>query len=301
MHGRISAEYRASYDVLIEGTVVSATLRGSFHDDSGTAFPKVGDYVEVSPVEEGKVVIESILPRRNMIARIAPHEGTPQVMVANVDYLLIVMGLDTDFSIPRLERYLALAWQSAVTPVIVLNKADKATDLDAQVVAVTAVAPEVSVHVLNALTGDGVAALSSYTGEGKTLVLLGSSGAGKSTITNQLLAASVQPTNTLRERDGRGRHTTTHRQLFVLPTGGHLIDTPGMRELALVHEEEAAADTFADLNDLAMTCRFANCDHEKSAGCALQAGLADGSIEPERFLRYRKLQRGEERVRRVRY
>lgn len=301
MQGRISAEYRASYDVLITETVFTAALRGSFHDASGGAFPKVGDYVEVTKLEEGKVVIESILPRRNMIARIAPHDGTPQVMVANIDYLLIVMGLDADYSIPRLERYLALAWQSEVAPIIILNKADCASDLEAQVAAVREVAPEVPVHVVQALSGEGLEALEPYTGAEKTLVLLGSSGAGKSTITNQLLAASVQPTNTLRERDGRGRHTTTHRQLFVLPQGGHLIDTPGMRELALVHEEEAAADTFADLNELAMQCRFSNCDHEKSAGCALQAGLADGSIEPERFLRYRKLQRGEERLRRVRY
>ncbi len=301
MQGRVSAEYRASYDVLIDGVVVSASLRGSFHDDAGGAFPKVGDYVEVSPVEVGKVVIEAIIPRKNVIARIAPHDGIPQVMVANVDYLLIVMGLDGDFSIPRLERYIALALQSEVVPVVVLNKADVATELATQVALVTDAAPDLAVHVVSAVTGAGMEALSPYTDAGKTVVLLGSSGAGKSTITNWLVAAAAQPTQALRERDGRGRHTTTHRQLFVLPSGGFLIDTPGMRELALLDEAEGAADAFGDLHALSLTCRFSNCDHEKSAGCALQAGLQNGTIDPERFLRYRKLRDGEERVRRVRY
>lgn len=301
VQGRISAEYKASYDVLIEDDVVTATLRGSFHEGDATDFPKVGDYVMVSPVEAGKVVIESILPRQNVIARIAPHDAVPQVMVANVDYLLIVMGLDADFSIPRLERYLALAWQSNTTPVVVLNKSDVASDRATQEAMVREVAPDVAIHVISARTGEAIDELVPYTTAGTTVVLLGSSGAGKSTITNCLLAAAAQPTNTLRERDGRGRHTTTHRQLFVLPAGGHLIDTPGMRELALLDEVAGANDAFADLHAIALTCRFTNCDHDKSAGCALQAAVAAGEIDAERVERYLKLQRGEERVRRVRY
>ncbi len=298
---RVSAEYRASYDVLLDGQLCSATLRGHFHDGAGEAFPKVGDFVQVSEIEPGKVLIEAIEPRHTVIARTAPHDGTVQVMVANVDYMLIVMGLDADFSIARLERYLALAAQSAVSPVIILNKCDVAVALKQQRAAVAAVALDVPVLVLSATTGEGVDALAPFTSHGKTVVLLGSSGAGKSTLTNRVLAAAVQPTNTLRGYDGRGRHTTTHRQLFVLPTGGYLIDTPGMRELALLNEELAAADVFGDIDTLATQCRFANCDHVKSAGCALLAHLASGTLAPERYNRYLKLRSGKERLRRVRY
>lgn len=301
MEGRISAEYRASYDVLLaDGKVVSATLRGHFHE-AGAEFPKVGDYVTVAMVDAGRAVIEAVAPRTNVIARIAPHDGIPQVMVANVTHVLIVMGLDADFSIPRLERYVALALQSGAEPVVVLNKADLAPNLDAQRAAVAASAEGFPVVVVTATTGVGVDQLIPYTTAGHTLVLLGSSGAGKSTLTNVLLGSAVQPTNTLRERDGRGRHTTTTRQLFVLPGGGHLIDTPGMRELALLDEAGGAADAFGDIEALATTCRFSNCDHEKSAGCAIQAALSSGELDRDRFTRYLRLKRGDERVRRVRY
>jgi ribosome biogenesis GTPase len=231
---RVIAEYRASYDVLHEGVVYTASLRGHFHEAAAEGFPKVGDYVAVESTGDGRLVIEDVLPRTNAIARLAPHDNTLQVMVTNIDYMLIVMGLDGDFNISRLERYLALAAQSEVAPVVVLNKSDVAPDLPAQLEAVTAVAQGTPIVVGSAITGTGMELLLPYVAEGKTVVLLGSSGAGKSTITNYLVAAVAQPTRELRERDGRGRHTTTHRQLFVLPTGGFLIDTPGMRELALV-------------------------------------------------------------------
>ncbi len=299
--GRVVAEYRASYDVMIDGVVHTASLRGHFHDAETTRFPKVGDYVTVATTGDQRVVIEEVLSRTNAIARLAPHDNVPQIMVANVDYLLIVMGLDSDFSIPRLERYIALAFQSDVQPVIVLNKADVVLDTTEFTAAVAAVADGVPVCLVSAVTGAGMDQLLPYVSNGKTVVLLGSSGAGKSTITNYLLAAAAQPTQGLRERDGRGRHTTTHRQLFMLPTGGYLIDTPGMRELALVSEEEAAADAFGDIDELATQCRFTNCDHEKSAGCAILAAVASGEVEAERFERYLKLLRGDERIRRVRY
>lgn len=299
--GRVVAEYRASYDVMIDDVLQTASLRGHFHDAEVTSFPKVGDYVTVSTTGDQRVVIEEVHPRTNAIARLAPHDNVPQIMVANVDYLLIVMGLDSDFSIPRLERYIALALQSDVQPVIVLNKADVVDDASEFTTTVAAAADGVPVCLVSAVTGAGMDQLLPYVSNGKTVVLLGSSGAGKSTITNYLLAATAQPTQGLRERDGRGRHTTTHRQLFVLPTGGYLIDTPGMRELALVSEEEAAADAFGDIDKLATECRFNNCDHEKSAGCAILAAVAVGEVEEERFLRYLKLLRGDERLRRVRY
>jgi len=298
---RVQTEYKASYDVLLEGRVYTASLRGHFHTGAYTDFPKVGDYVLVERIDDEKVVIDSVEPRQNAIMRLAPHDQIPQVMVANVDSLLIVMGLDADFSIPRLERYLALARQSEVTPVVVLNKVDIAPDAASQIAAVQAVVAEVPVHVVAATNGTGMDALLPYVSAGNTAVLLGSSGAGKSTITNWLQTVVVQETNTLRERDGRGRHTTTTRQLFVLPTGGYLIDTPGIRELALLSDEAAAADAFADIEELTHSCRFTNCDHEKSAGCALLAAIEAGTLAPDRYRRYLKLKRGEERLRRTRY
>jgi len=298
---RVIAEYRASYDVLYEDTVFTASLRGHFHEATTTGFPKVGDYVAVVNTGDGRLVIEAVFPRLNYIARLAPHDNTLQVMVANVDYILIVMGLDGDFNIPRLERYMALAAQSNVAPVIILNKSDIALDVPTQLRAVTAVTLDAPVVVVSAITGVGMELLLPYVQAGKTVVLLGSSGAGKSTITNYLVATAAQPISGLRERDGRGRHTTTHRQLFVLRTGGFLIDTPGMRELALVSEVDAAADAFADIEALANKCRFRNCDHNKSDGCALKKAVQQGTLEPARLTRYIKLRQGGERLRRVRY
>lgn len=301
MTGRVIAEYRASYDVLFNEAVYTASLRGHFHEAPGYAFPKVGDYVTLAEAAPGKMVIENVLPRHNTITRLAPHDGTLQVMVANVDYLCIVMGLDADFNIARLERYLALADQSNVAPVIILNKADHAENRAVLEEAVVAIAPHVPVHMVSALTGEGMDALQPYVASGKTLVLLGSSGAGKSTITNYLMRTRTQATTGLRERDGRGRHTTTHRQLFILPTGGHLIDTPGMRELALIAPEEGMGETFADVERIMNQCRFSNCDHDKSDGCAVQAALLQGTLTPERWKQYQKIAHNEERVRRVRY
>ncbi len=298
---RVQTEYKASYDVLLNGEVYTASLRGHFHTGAYTDFPKVGDYVQVEHVGDGKVVIDTVEPRQNAIMRLAPHDQIPQVMVANVDYLLIVMGLDADFSIPRLERYIALARQSEVEPVIVLNKADITESLTAQVVAAESAAGVISVHVVTAQSGIGMEALLPYVTDNKTTVLLGSSGAGKSTITNWFMTEAAQETNTLRERDGRGRHTTTTRQLFALPTGGFLIDTPGIRELALLSDEAAAADAFLDIEELTHSCRFANCDHEKSDGCAVIAAMDTGTLASDRYHRYLKLKHGEERVRRTRY
>lgn len=299
--GRVYADYGSSYDVWCEGKLYRAALRGHFHTGAYTGFPKVGDYVTLEPAGAGRAVISEVLPRENAIVRLAPHDQVPQVMVANVDYLLIVMGLDADFNIARLERYMALARQSEVAPVIVLNKADVLPDTTEVRAAVTAVAGAIPTHVVSAETGVGMDALLPYVAEGKTVVLLGSSGAGKSTITNWFLAADAQETNTQRERDGRGRHTTTTRQLFMLPTGGFLIDTPGIRELALLSDEDAAADAFADIDALADRCRFSNCDHEKSAGCAIVAAVAAGTLDPKRYERYLRLKRGDARLRRTRY
>jgi ribosome biogenesis GTPase len=290
---RVIEEQRTNYIISDDGVELLATVRGYFFDEG--QFPKVGDEVSYSIVADGKAVIEEVLPRRSSIVRKSVDGAGEQVIVANVDVVFIVMGLDDDFNMSRLERYLLLARQSDVQPVVVLNKAD-VVEGEADVLAefmrqAEAVAGAVPVHTVSALTGAGLDALRSYFTPDTTAVLLGSSGAGKSTITNWLLRADVQAVQEVREDDSHGRHTTTARQLFTLPTGGYLIDTPGMRELGVYSTEESEADTFSKLDELSFQCRFPNCDHEKSDGCAIVAAIDAGEVESRQLQNYLKLQR----------
>lgn len=290
---RVIEEQRTNYIISHDGVELLATVRGSFFDEG--QFPKVGDEVSYSGVADGKAVIETVLPRRSSIVRKAVDGTGEQVIVANVDVVFIVMGLDDDFNMSRLERYLLLARQSDVQPVVVLNKADVveggADALAAFVRQVEAVAGAVLVHAVSALTGTGLDALRLYFTPDTTAVLLGSSGAGKSTITNWLLREETQAVQKVRQDDSHGRHTTTSRQLFALPTGGYLIDTPGMRELGVYSTEESEADTFAQLEELSLQCRFPNCDHDKSAGCAIVAAIEAGEVAQRQLQNYLKLQR----------
>ncbi len=290
VRGRIITEHKASYVVLADNDEYVATVRGHFHDEEDKRFPKVGDYVEMSVLEEGKAVIEDIEERTSQVVRKSAHDDTIQVMVANVDYVFIVMGLDDDFNLRRLERYLVLSEQANITPVVILNKVDVVDDVDLYMSQTQDVSKAVDVYAVSALTGEGMDVFSEYMKEGKTGVLLGSSGAGKSTITNYLLQETLQDTKSVREIDSRGRHTTTTRELFKLPSGGFLIDTPGMRELGFVQEDDMGEGTFSDVELLAYECRFPNCDHIKSAGCAIQVALEEGSLDKKHFDNYLKLQ-----------
>ena len=200
-------------------------------------------------------------------------------------------GLDNDFNLRRLERYLAVAWSSGVRPVIVLNKADIADDLDQRLLEVESIAPAVPIVVLSALTGDHVADLSAYLEPGQTAVVLGSSGVGKSTLLNALLGEQRQATAAVREDDSRGRHTTTHRELFELPDGALLIDTPGIRSLEVAGADEGIETAFDDIAELAAACRFSDCRHRGEPGCAVDAALADGSLSRDRLASHEKLER----------
>lgn len=275
------------------GEVLPATVRGEFHQTG--EYPKVGDYVKISRVtasEEVQAVIESIEPRTSVITRLDQETLQPQVLVANVDLMCIVMGLDGDYNLKRLERYLLLARQSNIKAVILLNKADLASDIDTMITAVTDIAGDVPVYVVIATTGDGLEQLSAHISSDTTAVLLGSSGAGKSTITNWLLGEEAQDTQDVRVDDSRGRHTTTTRQLFVLPQCGYLIDTPGMRELGIVEAEVSTDDALiAQVEELALQCKFNNCDHDKSVGCAVLAALEAGELPAASLDNYYKLLR----------
>jgi len=237
-------------------------------------------------------MIREVLPRRSKFVRKLPGKKIgEQVIAANVDTALLVSALDGDFNPRRVERYLAQCWESGAMPVIVLNKADACADACAKAAEVERISLGTAVYVVSAKTGRGFEQLDAYLARGQTLVLLGSSGVGKSTIANRLLGRAIQEVREVCEADSRGRHTTTARQLFALPGGALLMDTPGLRELQLWGADEGISQAFADIETLAPRCRFSNCRHEDEPGCAVQAALADGTLDLERLGNWRKLQR----------
>jgi ribosome biogenesis GTPase / thiamine phosphate phosphatase len=254
--------------------------------------PAVGDFVLLKP---GKPMqIEHVLPRHATLSRAAAGERYQRQLIAtNIDSVLVLMGLDGDFNPRRLERYLALIQASGALCVVVLTKADQHDDLDTLLADIADVLPpDIIVHAVNAKDAQSVAVLHPYLGPGRTAVVVGSSGVGKSTLTNTLLGVARQATREVREHDSRGRHTTTFRALIALPQGGCLIDTPGMRELKLTGEEDLQAGQFADIDTLAMQCRFGDCAHQSEPGCAVRTALDSGELDPDRWASYQKL-RGE--------
>jgi ribosome biogenesis GTPase len=286
---RVIEEHKTNYVIKDGETDYLATVRGSFFTED--SFPKVGDFVKYSEVSDGKAVIEEILPRTSKISRKAVGTGGEQVIVANVDIIFIVMGLDDDFNPSRLERYLLLARQSNVTPVVILNKRDTIDNPESFVEQVEEIVEGVPVHAVSATIGENMEALLKYFDVNTTAVLLGSSGAGKSTITNWLLRENAQNVQEVRADDSHGRHTTTSRQLFTLSSGGYLIDTPGMRELGVLSTEEDEESLFTKIEALGHQCRFSNCDHDKSKGCAIIAAAEAGVISERQIRNYQKLQR----------
>lgn len=255
------------------------------------ARPAVGDFVLID--EAKPAVIHEVLPRRTLLARAAAGERyARQIIATNVDTAFVLMGLDGDFNPRRIERYLLLVGGSGVRPVVVLTKADLLADAakQAEITALRAhLPPDIEMHALNVKDAAAVAPLLRHLKDGDTAVLLGSSGAGKSTLTNTLLGRERQATGSVREHDSRGRHTTTRRALIALPSGGCLIDTPGMRELKLTGEEDLSVSSFDDIEALALECRFGDCAHGAEPGCAVRAALETGALDPSRWESYRKL------------
>ena len=277
--------------------VVAGRLR---HEAAGPGdLPAVGDWVAATGTEgDGTIVVQAVLPRRSAFRRSAGEERnagnvtSDQVLAANVDLAFVVAGMDGDFNLRRLERYLAVAWSGGATPIVLLNKADLSDDPEGIRVAATAVAPGVEVRPMSALTGDGVADLAAdHLRPGRTAVVLGSSGVGKSTLVNALMGYERQRTGAVRDDDSRGRHTTTYRELVRLPGGALLIDTPGIRSLAVAGAADGMGAAFADITELAAGCRFSDCRHESEPACAVRAALADGTLARERLESHRKLER----------
>ncbi|TAL75276.1 MAG: ribosome small subunit-dependent GTPase A [Rhodanobacter sp.] len=286
---RVVAQHRAGYALHDGNAEFGAQPAGQFLKrgiDPATR-PVVGDFVEYEPGHPAHIL--TVLPRRTVLSRAAAGERyLRQVIATNIDYVLVLTGLDGDYSAARIERYLSLIEGSGAQPVVLLSKPDLNADATERVAELrTRLVPGTPIHAINGKDAASVTALAPYLKLGDSAVLVGSSGAGKSTLTNTLLGIDKMATGAVRHHDSRGRHTTTHRALLCLPSGGCLIDTPGMRELKLTGEEDL--DLFADIEELATACRFADCGHGSEPGCAVQAALVSGELAPERWRNYLKL------------
>jgi ribosome biogenesis GTPase len=295
---RVVSQQRGLWRVVGDFEECWAEPSGKFRKESeaGGDWPAVGDWisVEMRP-EKQNALIQHVLTRRSRFVRkVAGKQIAEQVIVANIDIALVVAALDGDFNVRRIERYLAQCWESGARPAIVLNKADACAESAELAAEIEGIAMGAPIFLVSAKTGEGLDALETSFRKGQTIVLLGSSGVGKSTLVNRLLQEERQATHAVRESDSRGRHTTTSRELFVLPSGAMIIDTPGLRELQLWNAAEGLTQTFADVDELAAQCRFTNCQHQSEPDCAVQAALAAGNLESGRLESWQKLQREQE-------
>ena len=281
--GRVAIEQKNTYLLYTEFGEQRAEVTGKMrHQAGGRAdFPGVGDWVVISPINgEERAIIHEILPRKSKFSRKTVGAITDeQIIGTNIDTVFLVSGLDGDFNVRRIERYLILVWESGANPVIILNKADLCDRVEERRVEIEAIAPGVQIIILSAIAQLGLEALTPYLSTGQTVALIGSSGVGKSTITNQLVGEDIQAVQSVRLGDSRGRHTTTHRELIILPSGGLLIDTPGMREIQIWAGNEGLQSTFSDIETIANLCRFRDCQHEKEPGCAVQQAILEGTLD----------------------
>jgi len=300
---RVTGEQRNLYRVMSEDGELTAEVSGKlrYRSQSRADFPAVGDWVVIEPVtDESKAVIRAVLPRKSAFSRKAVLSGgmpdtggktDEQILAANIDTVFLVSGLDGDFNIRRIERYVTIAWDSGATPVIVLNKIDLCDDLEATIEQVETVVFGVDILPVSATDGAGLEEINAFLSAGRTAVFLGSSGVGKSSIINALLGEERLKVQAVRDYDKRGRHTTTHREMIVIPGGGIVIDTPGLREIQIWLDEEGIKRTFPDIEALAMQCRFSDCRHQTEPGCAVKAAIKNGELDEGRYNNYLKLQK----------
>lgn len=294
---RVATSQREQYRLFTESDEITAEPSGSliYRAASAAEMPVVGDWVAARAVASDYAIVETVMPRRTCFSRrAAGRREEEQPLAANIDLVFLVCGLDGDFNLRRLERYLALAAESGARPVVVLNKADLCGDAPGRAAEVRQISGSAPVVTVSARAEGGTEALRAFLAPGRTVALLGSSGVGKSTIVNCLLGEDRLKTAEVRESDSRGRHTTTHRELMPLPGGGALIDTPGMRELQLWARPESIDGVFEDVAAAAAGCRFRDCAHNGEPGCAVAAALESGELDGGRWESYRKL-RGEAR------
>ena len=289
--GRITLQEKGMYRIRTSIGEENALVSGKFQFDaqSPSDYPAVGDYVMVNCADPDTAIIHQVLPRKSLFVRKAAGTSkTEQVVAANIDTVFLCMSLNNDFNLRRLERYLAVAWESGADPVVVLTKADLCADLPQKQREVGAIAMGVEILTTSAMESDGYRQIMPYITEGRTVAFVGSSGVGKSTLINRLLGEERLATDGLRN-DDKGHHTTTHRELLVLPNGAMVIDTPGMRELGMWDAASGVGQTFGDIEELAARCRFRNCSHLGEPGCAVRAALESGHLDAGRWQSWQKL------------
>ncbi|WP_217588250.1 ribosome small subunit-dependent GTPase A [Lentibacillus saliphilus] len=291
--GRVIGQGKNVYKLITNSGDAHGKLSGKFQYDTmdQADLPVVGDWVVLRQTDgDPLAIIQGVLNRKSVFSRNAPGDNVEeQVIAANIDTVFLVNALNNDFNVRRIERYLTLVWESGANPVIILTKADLCTDADEKLREVEDIAIGVPIHLTSSVTNQGIGDIKHYFTEGQTIGLLGSSGVGKSTLTNILLGHDQQSVNTIRQ-DDKGRHTTTSRDLILLEKG-MIIDTPGMRELQLWSSDEGLSQTFQDIKDLEMACKFRDCTHDREPGCAVKGAIEDGTLRSDRYESYLKLNR----------
>lgn len=290
--GRVTLEHKRMYRVLTNNGELLCEVSGrySFTAQSRLDYPAVGDWVVIKPrAAEKKGTIHHLLPRKSKFSRkVAGNTTEEQIVATNVDTVFLVNSLNADLNLRRIERYILLAWESGASPVIILSKTDLCENVDEKINNIQSIALGIPIIPISVETEYGLEELTPYLKQGKTIALLGSSGVGKSTLANYLLGKTKQIVQEIRE-DDKGKHTTTHRELIVLPSGACLIDTPGMRELQLWESETGLGESFSDIEVIAKDCRFRDCNHTNEPGCAVQQAITDGNLSSSRLNNYNKL------------